>query len=403
MREERVTFTGSTGHELAGRIRRPTGTPRAWAILAHCFTCGKDLRAARRITDALAAAGFGVLRFDFTGLGHSEGDFEETTFVSNVEDLVQASRWLELAYEAPALMVGHSLGGTAVIAAAAKLDHVQAVATIGAPFCPSHAGWILEPVREKLLAEGSAELTLGGRTLTVGRQLLEDLESATVEEELKGLRRPLLVMHAPLDDTVSIDNARDLYTAAHHPKSFVSLDNADHLLTNPADAHWAGQVIATWAGRTIPEVDNAPTSQGERGVVEVVTGESFRSEVRAGPHRWVADEPATLGGSDRGPTPYDQLLAALGSCTGMTLRMYANRKGLALREVKVTLRHERVHRTDCEACDGEASTRIDVLHRVIELDGTLTEEQRARLLEIADRCPVHRTLEGPLEIETRLA
>ena len=400
MKEERVTFTGSTGHDLSGRLRRPTGQPRGWAVLAHCFTCGKDLRAARKITDALAEAGFGVLRFDFTGLGDSEGAFEETSFFSNVQDLVSAAQWLEETEAAPALMVGHSLGGTAVIAAAARLATVQAVATIGSPYSPSHAAWILDPVREQVEAAGKATITLAGRELCVGKELLDDLDRTSIERDLQGLRRPLLVLHSPQDTVVGIDNARDMYLAARHPKSFVSLDGADHLLSHPADAVWAGHMIAAWAGRVIPEVDE-PTTRAKRGVVEVVTGAGFRSEVRAGPHRWVADEPVRVGGEDAGPTPYDQLLAALGSCTGMTLRMYADRKELPLREVTVTLRHERVHRDDCEACEGE-SGRVDVIHRVIELQGELDDAQRARLLEIADRCPVHRTLEGPLEIQTSL-
>ena len=296
------------------------------------------------------------------------------------------------------MLVGHSLGGTAVIAAAARLESVKAVATIGAPYSPSHATWILEPVREEIEREGKATLTLAGRELCVGRDLLQDLQTTSIQEDVQNLRRPLMILHAPLDDTVSIDNAKDLYTAARHPKSFVSLDGADHLLTDPADARWAGRVIATWAERAVPEPDVSGQAP-ERGVVEVVTSNGFRSEVRAGPHRWVADEPVRLGGSDAGPTPYDQLLAGLGTCTSMTLRMYADRKKLPLREIRVTLRHERVHQQDSEDCEA-GTARIDVLHRAIALDGDLTPEQRARLMEIADRCPVHRTLEGPLEVRT---
>ncbi len=398
MREVRVTFTGSQGHELSGRLRRPPGSPRGWAVLAHCFTCGKDLRASRMLSDALAEAGFGVLRFDFTGLGQSEGAFEQTGFVSNIEDLVQAGRWLEQAEEPPALIVGHSLGGTAAIAAAARMDSVRAVATIASPFSPGHASWILDPVREQLRDQGTATIRLAGRELKVGRSLLEELEQTSIEEELERLRRPLLVMHAPLDDTVSIDNARDLYLAARHPKSFVSLDGADHLLSDAADARWAGRVIATWAERAIPEPATRPL---EEGVVEVVTCVRLRSEIRAGVHRWVADEPERLGGDNAGPTPYDQLLAGLGSCTGMTLRMYANRKQWPLEEVRVRLTHERVHTEDSADCE-TTPQRIDVLSRAITLVGDLTDEQRARLREIADRCPVHRTLEGPLEIRTKL-
>lgn len=398
MVEERISFTGTLGHTLAGNLRHPVGRPRGYAILAHCFTCGKDLRASHGLSDALAMAGLGVLRFDFTGLGRSGGDFEDTTFVSNVGDLVEAARWLEEAYEAPSLMVGHSLGGTATIAAAARLPSVRAVATIGAPYSPAHASWILDPVRHQLRQHGSATLTLAGREVRVGEELLDDLEQSTIAADLEGLRRPLLVLHAPLDDVVGVDNARELFEAARHPKSFISLDGADHLLTDARDAAWAGSVIAAWAERVLPVGDDEP--EGQRGTVDVVTGVGFATEVRAGPHRWVADEPARLGGTDRGPTPYDQLLAALGSCTGMTLRMYADRKEWPLDEVTVRLRHERVHMDDCEGCSDGAPKRIDVLHRDIELVGELTEAQRARLVEMADRCPVHRTLEGPLEIQT---
>lgn len=400
MKDEPVTIPGARGLALAGRIRRPAGRPRGWALLAHCFSCGKDIRAARTLSAALAEAGFGVLRFDFTGLGESEGSFHETSFVSNVDDLVLAAEWLATTEEPPALLVGHSLGGTASIAAAARLEKVRAVATIGAPYAPSHASWILEPVREQLEAEGEATLVLAGRPLRVGRRLFDDLQSATIERELMGLRRPVLVMHAPHDDVVSINNARDLYLAARHPKSFVSLDGLDHLLTDPSGARWAGQLIAAWAGRVVPEPTESVPAGGERGVVEVV-GSGYRSEVRAGPHRWVADEPIGVGGTDEGPTPYDLLLASLGTCTAITLRMYADRKGLALREVTVNLRHERTHSQDSAAGMAAGTSRLDVLHRDIQLDGDLSEAERARLMEIADRCPVHRTLEGPLSIRTR--
>ncbi|MBX2796266.1 MAG: bifunctional alpha/beta hydrolase/OsmC family protein [Myxococcales bacterium] len=402
MRDESVSFEGSSGHVLSGRIRRPAGEARGWVLLAHCFTCGKDLRAARMLTNALAEAGFAVLRFDFTGLGDSEGDFERTTFVSNVADLVHAGRWLQQTEQAPCVVVGHSLGGTAAIAAAARLPSVRAVATIGAPFSPGHAAWILDSVREELAAKGQATITLAGRQLCVGEELLRDLESASIEQDLAGLRRPLLVLHAPLDDVVGIDNARALYEAARHPKSFVSLDGADHLLGKPADARWAGKVIAAWAERALPDFGVPEPAAGsvDRQTVEVVTARGFRTEVRAGPHRLVADEPPGIG-TDTGPTPYGLLLASLGACTSMTLRMYADRKEWPLEEVTVRLTHRRTHREDCEDCDAQ-ERKLEVIERTLVLSGDLDDAQRQRLLQIADRCPVHRTLHGNLEVRTSL-
>lgn len=398
MRDERIDFEGSTGAKLSGKVRRPAGAPRGWALLAHCFTCGKDLRAARLMTDALAIAGYGVLRFDFTGLGESEGAFAETTFLSNVADLVAAARWLERTEgTGPHLLVGHSLGGTAAIKAARQLPSVRGVATIGSPFEPGHAAGLLEPVREALHAEGEAEIELAGRTFKVGRALLDDLGQSSITEDLAELRRPLLVLHAPFDTVVEVDNARQLFEAARHPKSFVSLDKADHLLTDPTDAQWAGELVAAWARRTLDPVEPSPLAHG---VVEAVVSSGLRTEIRAGYHRFAADEPQRLGGTDTGPTPYDLLLAALGACTAMTLRMYADRKQWPLEEVTVHLEHDREHVTDCAREDGAG--RIDVLRRAIRVAGALSAEQRQRLMEIADRCPVHRTLEGPLEVRTVL-
>jgi uncharacterized OsmC-like protein/fermentation-respiration switch protein FrsA (DUF1100 family) len=394
MKDEPVSFPGPGGARLAGCLRRPAGAPRAWALLAHCFTCGKDLRAARHISDALAAAGLGVLRFDFTGLGESEGRFADTSFVSNVDDLVAAATWLQETEAAPALIVGHSLGGTAAIAAASRLDAVRAVATIGAPYAPAHAAWILDSVREELETRGEAEIVLGSQRLRVGRKLLDDLEERSIARDLQQLRRPLLVLHGPRDQVVDVDNARELFLAARHPKSFVSLDTADHLLSDPADACYAGSVIAAWSNRFLPseEVAEPPTADVPRGVVEVVTGEGLRTEVHAAPHLLVADEPRSVGGTDEGPTPFDLLLGSLGACTSMTVRMYASRKGWPLDEVCVQLAHERT---------GHGAERREVIESRIRLTGALTDAQRTRLLEIADRCPVHRTLDGPLELVTR--
>jgi putative redox protein len=399
MRNERVEFAGSTGR-LVGRLRRPAGRPVAWALFAHCFTCGKDLHAARRISEALAARGIGVLRFDFTGLGESDGDFADTTFVSNVDDLVSAAQYLEQVEAAPTLLVGHSLGGAAVIRAACRLPSVRAVATVGAPYDPSHTTHLLQPVEAELRERGEAELTLAGRTLRVGVELLADLGAQSIHDDLGRLERALLVLHSPQDRIVEVDHARRLYEAARHPKSFVTLDGADHLLSDPADASYVGEVIGAWVSRYLP-ASVADERQVEEGLVEVTTGQRYRSEVRTGAHRLVADEPVRLGGDDSGPTPYDLLLAGLGSCTGITLRMYADRKEWPLDEVRVVLSHRKVHAKDCVECTAE-SGRVDVIERRITLDGALDDEQRGRLLEIADRCPVHRTLHGEVSVRTVL-
>ena len=402
MTEESVSFPGSTGAQLVGRVRRPAGQVTGWALLAHCFTCGKDLRAARLLSEALAARGLGVLRFDFTGLGESEGDFEQTSFLSNVDDLVAAARWLEETEMGPSILVGHSLGGTAALAAAVRLDTVRAVATVGAPFAPGHASWIFDPVRERLEAEGEADLQLGGRTLRVGRELLRTLETTSIARDLQQLERALLVLHAPQDEVVGVDNARSLYEAARHPKSFVSLDGADHMLSRPDDARYAGGVIAAWASRYIDRPPQRPNTPLPSGTVRTTTQGGFRTEVQACRHQWIADEPKAVGGADEGPTPYDMLLAGLGACTSMTLRMYADRKQLPLRSVSVTLTHHRDYSSDCVGCE-ETPKRIDIIERTIHLDGDLTEAQRARMLQIADKCPVHRTLHGPISVVSRLA
>ncbi len=403
MRDESVTFDGANGHRLAGRVRRPAGPPRGWALFAHCFTCGKDLRAARLVTDALALSGFGVLRFDFTGLGESSGDFAATSFVSNVADLVAAANWLGEAEGPVQLLVGHSLGGTAVIPAARQLSTVRAVATIGAPFEPGHAAGLLGSVREELMNEGEAEIVLAGRSLRVGRGLLEDLESSSIEDDIQALGRPLLVLHGPLDTVVGIDHARTLFETARHPKSFVSLDRADHLLTDPADARWVGSLVGSWATRALDaelSADEGPALNP--GEVQAVVSQGFRTEIRAGEHRFAADEPRHVGGTDTGPTPYDLLLASLGACTAMTLRMYADGKGWPLDEVSVVLSHERVHRSDCAQTADGTPARLERIDRRVRVEGDLSAEQIQRLLEIAERCPVHRTLHATLEVRTTL-
>ena len=397
---EKFSFTGAQGQTLDGRLEKPLyRAPRGAALIAHCFTCGKQSHAATRIASALAAKGLAVLRFDFTGLGGSDGDFANAGFAANVEDLLAAAGALEAAGLAPSLLVGHSLGGAAVIAAAAGIRQARAVATIGAPFDTAHVfeqfGAALGTIEE----QGEAEVRLGGRSFRIARGFLEQGRNQPQGERLAQLGRALLVMHSPRDEVVGIDNARAIFEAARHPKSFVALENADHLLTGPGAAEQAAGIIAAWAephlGPLPPLADGAMA-----GTIEVSTaGGKFAQWVRTPSHAFIADEPESAGGSDHGPTPYDLLLAALGTCTSMTIKMYAARKGIPLDSVRIELEHSRDHHLDCIDCeqDGKAIQAID---RAIELVGDLTEEQRASLTAIADRCPVHRTLEGELHIHT---
>jgi len=400
-RSERFEFPGSQGHALAARLDLPAGRPRAFALFAHCFTCGKDILAAKRLAGALAARGIAVLRFDFTGLGHSEGEFANTHFSSNVEDLVAAADHLRSEREAPALLIGHSLGGAAVLAAAARAPEARAVVTLGAPADPGHVVHNFAEARPEIEAQGEAEVTLGGRPFRIRRAFLEDIEGQRLEQAVAGLKRALLVLHAPRDEIVGIDNATRIFVAAKHPKSFVSLDDADHLLSREADAVYAAEVVAAWAGRYLPPADT-PAEEGVQGVVVSESGRGpLEQDVQAGRHRLVADEPASVGGGDAGPDPYGYLLSALGACTTMTLRMYARQKKWPLQRASVQLSHAKIHAADCADCETREG-RIDRIERRVTLEGPLDEEQRARLLEIAERCPVHRTLHAEVRIETAL-
>jgi uncharacterized OsmC-like protein/alpha-beta hydrolase superfamily lysophospholipase len=402
---EVFSFTGSGGQSLAGRLELPAGPPRATALFAHCFTCSKQSLAASRIAAALAARGIATLRFDFTGLGESGGDFAATTFASNVEDLVAAAAALGQRGQAPALLVGHSLGGAAVIAAAGRLPGIAAVATLAAPAEPGHALKSLGADLEQVTTAGAAEVTLGGRRIRIGRALVEDLAQDRVLETLAQLKAAVLVMHAPRDEVVGIDHATRLFLAAKHPKSFVSLDRADHLLTRREDADYAAEVIAAWASRYLPAAPAAPALQplaGEVIVAEAPGGSRLLQQTAVGKHRLPADEPVDQGGGDAGPNPYDYLLIALGACTSMTLRLYADHKGLPLEHTTVRLRHEKIHAADCADCETKEG-KIDRIQRVLELKGPLDAAQRQRLLEIANKCPVHRTLESEIKVETRLA
>lgn len=404
MQSNRVEFSNREGETLSGVLESPDGDPRAWAVFAHCFTCSKKSLAASRVARGLAEQGIGVLRFDFTGLGDSSGEFATSGFSSNVSDLIDAAEWMAASGHAVSLMIGHSLGGAATVVAAGQIETVNAVVTIGAP---SDAGHVIEQFKERvpeIEATGAAQVNLGGRPFTLSKAFVDDVRAASVRDAAETLRKPLLILHAPGDSVVGVSNATDLFLAAKHPKSFVSLDRADHLLTGKDDAGFVVDVISGWAGRYIGQSPSATaeTPQANKTVVrETLANGPYQNEVMIGGRRFLADEPASVGGADTGPDPYAWVTAGLGACTSMTLRMYANRKGWPLERVTVGLDHAKRHADDCVDCGPK--DRIDVFTRYIQIDGDLDDEQRQRLLEIADRCPVHRTLEHGAKVETYLA
>ena len=400
MPTEKITFPGHDGLELAARLDRPAGPHLATALFAHCFTCSKDIPAARRIAQRLAAAGIAVLRFDFTGLGHSEGEFANTSFATNLEDLHAAARWLADNGMPPDMLIGHSLGGAAVLKAAVQIPSSRAVVTIGAPFDPAHVTQNFSDDIETICREGEARVDLGGRPFVIKRQFIEDIAKQDLTEAVSHLKRALLVLHAPRDSIVAIDNAADIFLAAKHPKSFVTLDNADHLISDPDDAEYAAGVIAAWAAHYLDLRPPAPPPGAPEGITRVSEADpnGFLQDIASGPrHHVLADEPVAYGGTNRGMSPYGFVTAGLGACTSMTIRMYARRKGWPLAHVSVDVSHAKVH-----ARDTEGGGRIDEFTRVIRLEGDLDAGQRARLLEIADKCPVHRTLEASATIRTEL-
>ena len=401
MRTERLEFPNAKGEKLAALLDLPLGKPAAFALFAHCFTCGKDNLAARRIAERLAMCGIGVLRFDFTGLGTSEGEFADTHFSSNVDDLVAAADYLRTTRGAPAILIGHSLGGAAVIAAAHRIAGARAVVTMAAPSDPAHVTGLFKEQVDKIREQGEVEVSLAGRPFRIKREFLDDIAEQRITDRVANLRKALLIFHSPTDDTVGIDNASRIFAAAKHPKSFVSLAGADHLLSKKSDAVYVANVIAAWAERYLEETAERSDEQIEIGTVLVreTGGGKFQQEILSGPHRFLADEPVKVGGLDSGPGPYDLLLAGLGACTSMTLRLYADNKKLPLKRVSVRLTHNKIHAEDCLNCETKEGM-VDRIDRTITLEGALDAGQRKRLLEIADKCPVHRTLESEIEIRT---
>lgn len=401
----KIEFKGAEGQTLSARLDKPGGQIRGYALFAHCFTCGKDIKGATAIAKALAAEGIAVLRFDFTGLGASEGEFANTNFTSNIQDLLAASRYMEEELEAPQLLIGHSLGGTAVLAAAAELPSVRAIATIGAPADTEHVTQHFSGKEEEILEDGEAEVKLAGRSFTIKKQFIDDIRAQNMKAKIADLKKALLILHSPLDEIVSIDNASEIFLAAKHPKSFVSLDEADHLLSRKHDARYAASVIAGWASRYIytdASEDNDPPA---KGIVRIeTTGEGkFQNSVQVGAHKMLADEPESYGGDETGPTPYDYLAIALGTCKSMTIRMYADHKKLPLEGVKVDVKHDKIHAKDCEDCE-DKDGKVDQFECQITVYGDdLNDDQRKRLVEISEKCPVHKTLQNQVVVRTRLS
>ncbi|MBT4879968.1 MAG: alpha/beta fold hydrolase [Alphaproteobacteria bacterium] len=407
MSRKKLSFPGSQGHALQAVLDLPAESPRAYALFAHCFTCSKDVHAANRISGALAENGIAVLRFDFTGLGQSEGAFEETHFTSNVGDLIAAADFLRKQYEAPQILIGHSLGGAAVLYAASEIPELKALVTINAPREPLHVSHHFKETLEDIREKGEAEVSIGGRPFRMRKSFIEDLEKYQGLDFFKGKHPALLIFHAPTDQTVSIDNAAEIFGLAKHPKSFVSLDGADHLLSRREDAAYVADVLQAWVSRFIgaESQESASVEDSESASVEGVMVESteskFTQDISTGRHHLLADEPKSFGGNDLGPSPYDYLLAGLGACTSMTIRLYADHKKIPLKGVRVHLKIDKIHAQDCEDCETKEG-KIDLIERTVVLKGDLTEEQRQGCLRIADKCPVHKTLTSEVKIQTRL-
>ncbi|NND05971.1 MAG: OsmC family protein [Saprospiraceae bacterium] len=405
MKSEKISFVNHDGNTLAARMEHPPDQrPFAYAIFAHCFTCNKNLAAVRNISRSLASQGIAVLRFDFQGLGDSDGEFVESNFSTNITDVLAAAAYLADTYEAPSLLVGHSLGGAAALVAGSRLDSVCGIATIGSPANPAHVTNMMKDALDEIENRGAAQVSIGGRLFTISKQFVEDLRDRDLNYLIKNLRKSLLILHSPQDKVVGIENAKSIYQAALHPKSFVSLDGADHILTDKSDSKYVGEVIATWAKRYLPHPDQIDLKTDQQVVARLEEEDKFTTAVRAGQHYLTADEPESIGGNDYGPSPYELLSAGLATCTAMTLRMYTNRKKWPAGDIHVHVQHDKIHAEDCETCSDEHAqgSKIDRLERQIEWTGNLDEKQAQRMLEIANKCPVHKTLETASVIVTKL-
>ncbi|WP_139855701.1 bifunctional alpha/beta hydrolase/OsmC family protein [Aequorivita sinensis] len=402
MNIHKVSFTNKDKEQLAGRLELPLDQkPHNFVIFAHCFTCTKNLTAVKNVGRALTNAGFGVLRFDFTGLGESEGDFENTNFSGNVDDLIEAANFLEENYQAPTLIIGHSLGGAAAIFAASKLESIKAVAVINSPSDPSHVMHLLKDSEQEITKNGKARVNLGGVDFTIKKQFLDDLENNTLKDVVSDLRKALLILHSPQDNTVGIKNAEKIYIAAHHPKSFVSLDGVDHLLSKKEDSKYVGEVIAGWASRYVEIPPAKEIKSKSKVAASLGQDEKFTTNLKVGDHYLIADEPKSFGGNNFGPSPYEFLSAGLAACTVMTIQMYARRKNWNVGNVSVPIDYSKEHAIDCQECEKDSS-KIDTFKREIKLVGNLTDEQKAKLMQIADKCPVHKTLHSKTQIITKL-
>lgn len=404
MKNTKLNIQNSKRHKLQAYLELPANQkPNQYAIFAHCFTCSSTLSAVKNISRALTHHGFGVVRFDFTGLGRSEGEFAESHFSANVDDLLAVSHYVETNYEAPTLLVGHSLGGAAVIVAASKLDSIKAVVTIGAPATVNHVTHLFSHGIEEVKEKGEVEINIGGRPFKINQEFVEDFSKTNLPEITKNLRKPLLIMHAPFDQIVGIENAHKLYHDAHHPKSFVSLDQADHLLSNNRDSGYAGHVIGAWVQRYFePRENQMLDSKGEQLVAHLnLKEDNFTTNIQTKKHSLIADEPGSVGGDDFGPSPYDYLSAGLAACTVMTLKLYAERKGWDLQEVFVYVTYSKKHSDDL-MLDVEKPTRLDHLQKQLEFVGNLDEKQKQRLKEIASKCPLHKTLQSDVIINTEI-
>jgi len=404
MQFKNLEFKNKDGQTLSARLDFPVdGKPVAYALFAHCFTCSKNIKAIAHISRALTREGLAVLRFDFTGLGESEGDFADTNFSSNVDDLIVAADYLKSNYQAPEILIGHSFGGAAVLQAAGRIPSSKAVVSIAAPSDPQHVTRALGSAAASIQKRGQADVTLAGRTFTLKKQFLDDLDFVNMAETLKNLDRALLVLHSPIDETVGIENAAQIFQAARHPKSFISLDTADHLLTNSEDSLYAGSVIAAWAMKYVSAHQKAEpkSDKTDNQVITRIGKSGYATDIMAEGHSLVADEPISMGGTNLGPAPYDYLMAGLGACTAMTLRMYSDRKEWPLDGVTVKLNHQKIHAVDCETCETKEG-KLDQIEREIELTGALDDQQKQRLLQIADRCPVHRTLHSEIVVKSKL-